>query len=97
MANTDLSVLLKSDAIRKVLRAPVKKVVKAVVRRNPVKNIHTLIQINPYAGVLKKSAELLEAKNIGAKTLMMAKASGAPAPGNLMAKRAEKMKPRKKL
>jgi len=96
MANTDLSVLLKSEAIRKELRAPVKKVVKAVVRRNPLKNIRTLIQMNPYAGVQKKSAELLEAKNIRAKALMMAKASGAPAPVNPMAKRAEKMKPRKK-
>jgi len=91
-----LSVLLKSEAIRKVLRAPVRKVVKAVVRRNPLKNIRTLIQMNPYAGVLKKSAELLKAKNIRAKALMMAKASGAIAPGNPMAKRAEKMKPRKK-
>merc|ERR1712123_9448 len=96
MSNTDLSVLLKSEAIRKVLRAPVKKVVKAVVRKNPLKNIRTLIQMNPYAGVLKKSAELLEAKNIRAKALMMAKASGATVPGNPMAKRAEKMKPRKK-
>merc|ERR1719483_174387 len=32
MANTDLSVLLKSEAIRKVMRAPVKKIVHAVVR-----------------------------------------------------------------
>merc|ERR1712130_561235 len=39
MANTALSVLLKSEAIRKVTRAPVKKIVHAVVRTNPLKNI----------------------------------------------------------
>merc|ERR1712078_502394 len=37
MANTNLSVLLKSEAIRKVTRAPVKKIVHAVVRTNPLK------------------------------------------------------------
>merc|ERR1711913_20987 len=41
MANTDLSVLLKSEAIRKVTRAPVKKIVHAVVRTNPLKNIRS--------------------------------------------------------
>ena len=67
-----------------------------MVRRNPLKNIRTLIPMNPYAGVQKKSAELLEAKNIRVKALMMAKGSGAPAPDKSMAKRVEKMKPRKK-
>merc|ERR1712077_145819 len=39
MANTDLSKLLKSEEIRKVLRAPNRKVKKAVVKTNPLKNI----------------------------------------------------------
>merc|ERR1711962_1219497 len=34
MANTDLSALLKSDAIRAVLRAPNRKVTRAVVKKN---------------------------------------------------------------
>merc|ERR1711911_225248 len=41
MANTDLSALLKSEAIRAVLRAPNRKVSRAVVRTNPLKNIRT--------------------------------------------------------
>merc|ERR1712227_646622 len=49
MANTDLSALLKSEAIRAVLRAPNKKVSRAVVRTNPLKNIRAMLQLNPYA------------------------------------------------
>jgi large subunit ribosomal protein L4e len=67
MANTDLSALLKSEAIRAVLRAPNRKVTRAVVRTNPLKNIRSMLQLNPYAAVLKKNAELLKAKNLRAK------------------------------
>merc|ERR1712212_611021 len=91
MANTDLSVLLKSEAIRKVTRAPVKKIVHAVVRTNPLKNIRSMLQLNPYAAVQKKNAELTSAKNIRAKALKAAKATGKPAPANPMAKRAGKV------
>merc|ERR1711971_1304082 len=95
MANTDLSVLLKSEAIRKVMRAPVKKIVHAVPRTNPLKNIRQMLQLNPYAAVSKKNAELVSAKNIRAKALKVAKASGKPAPANPMAKRAAKVKSKK--
>jgi len=92
MANTDLSALLKSEAIRKVLRAPNKKVSRAVVKTNPLKNIRTMLQLNPYAAVQKKNAELTAAKNLRAKALKAAKATGKAAPVNPMAKRAAKMK-----
>merc|ERR1712193_542562 len=39
MANTDPTALLKSEAIRKVLRAPNRKVKRAVRKTNPLKNI----------------------------------------------------------
>merc|ERR1711973_314997 len=96
MANTDLSALLKSDAIRAVLRAPNRKVTRAVVKTNPLKNIRTMLQLNPYSAVQKKNAVLTEAKNIRAKALKAAKATGKPAPANPMAKRAAKKKPAKK-
>jgi large subunit ribosomal protein L4e len=67
MANTDLSKLLKSEEIRKVLRAPNRKVAKAVRKNNPLKNIWAMIKLNPYAAVMKKNAELVAAKNIRAK------------------------------
>jgi len=96
MANTDLSALLKSEAIRKVLRAPNRKVKHAVVKTNPLKNIRTMLQLNPYAAVQKKNAELTVAKNVRAKAIKVAKASKKPAPADPMAKRAAKVKKAKK-
>merc|ERR1711997_601408 len=64
MANTDLSKLLKSEEIRKVLRAPNRKIVKAArTKTNPLKNIKAMLELNPYAAVVKKNAELLADKN----------------------------------
>merc|ERR1712025_776403 len=91
MANTDLSALLKSEAIRKVLRSPNKKVKRAVVKTNPLKNIRTMLQLNPYAAVTKKNAELNAEKNLRLKAAKIAKATGKPAPANPMAKRAGKV------
>merc|ERR1712224_712352 len=88
MANTDLSALLKSEAIRKVKRA--------VVKTNPLKNIRTMLQLNPYAAVTKKNAVLSEAKNLRAKAAKAAKVAGKAAPANPMAKRAAKMKKKSK-
>ena len=96
MSNTDLSSLLKSDAIRKVLRAPNGKVKRAVVKTNPLKNIRTMLQLNPYAAVQKKNAELTAAKNLRAKAVKIAKATGQPIPPDPMAKRAAKVKKSKK-
>jgi len=92
MANTDLSKLLKSEEIRKVLRAPNRKVHRAVVRTNPLKNVRTMLQLNPYAAVQKKNAELGAAKAVRAKAAFAAKKAGNPAPANPMAKRAAKTK-----
>merc|ERR1711962_1679897 len=87
MAVTDLSKLLKSEEIRKVPRAPNRKVTKAVVKTNPLKNVRTMLQLNPYAAVQKKQAELTLAA-------AMAKKAGAP---NKMAKRAAAMAKKNKL
>jgi len=95
MANTDLSALLKSEAIRAVLRAPNRKVSRAVVRTNPLKNIRSMLQLNPYAAVVKKNAELTKAKNLRAKATLAASKSGKPAPVNPMAKRNLKTKAKK--
>merc|ERR1712102_276802 len=93
MANTDLSALLKSEAIRKVLRAPNRKVKRAVVKTNPLKNIRTMLQLNPYAAVQKKNAELSAAKNLRAKAVKVLK---KPVPADPMAKRAAKTKKKSK-
>ncbi len=88
MANTDLSKLLKSEEIRKVLRAPNRKVTRAVVKRNPLKNIRAMLQLNPYAAVEKKNAELVAAKKIRAKAAAAAKKAGKKPAADPMAKRA---------
>merc|ERR1712113_1146454 len=88
MAVTDLSKLLKSEEIRKVLRAPNRKVTKAVVKTNPLKNVRTMLQLNPYAAVQKKQAELGLAATMAKKAVAKAKATGQKPPANPNAKRA---------
>merc|ERR1711899_267906 len=58
MAVTDLSKLLKAEEIRKVLRAPNKKVHRSVLKMNPLKNVKAMLQLNPYEAVAKRQAEL---------------------------------------
>merc|ERR1712107_193661 len=97
MANTDLSKLLKSEEIRKVLRAPNRKIVKAArTKTNPLKNIKAILELNPYAAVVKKNAELLADKNLAKKAALIAKKSGKPAPVDKMAKRNAKVTKTKK-
>merc|ERR1712072_1332972 len=87
-AVTDLSKLLKSEEIQKVLRAPNRKVTKAVVKTNPLKNVRTMLQLNPYAAVQKKQAELGLAAKMAKKEAAKAKAAGQKAPVDKLAKRA---------
>merc|ERR1712219_77762 len=97
MANTDLSKLLKSEEIRKVLRAPNRKIVKAQkTKANPLKNIRAMLKLNPYAAVTKKNSELLAAQNVAKKAALVAKKTGKPAPVDKMAKRNAKVKKTKK-
>lgn len=62
MANTDLTRLLKSEEIKKVLNAPKKKVHRAVRRLNPLRNTRQLIKLNPYAEVTRRRALLAKEK-----------------------------------
>jgi len=91
MATTDLAKLLKSEEIRKVLRAPNKKVSLKVMRTNPLKNVRTMLQLNPYAAVSKKNAELVSQKRIAAKAAALAKKAGQKPAANPMAKRSAAM------
>merc|ERR1712173_93259 len=56
-----------------------------------ISNIRSMLQLNPYAAVVKKNAELTKEKNLRAKALKEVKATGKPAPANPMAKRASKV------
>merc|ERR1711973_705464 len=68
MANTDLSKLLKSEEIRKVLRAPNRKVVRAKkTKANPLKNIRAMLKLNPYAAVTKRKAQICTKSKVAKK------------------------------
>jgi large subunit ribosomal protein L4e len=63
MTNTDLSRLLKSEEIQSVVRAPSKKVTRALPRKpNPLRNAKAMNKLNPYAIVVKRANLLREEK-----------------------------------
>nr|CAG4642594.1 EOG090X0822 [Evadne anonyx] len=76
MSGTDLSRLLKSEEIQKVIRRPMKIVRRASVRRNPLTNMRALMKLNPYAAVLKKSAGKVAAARKAQKDAILAKKRG---------------------
>ena len=81
MAVTDLSKLLKSEEIRKVLRAPNRKVHRAVFKMNPLKNVKAMLQLNPYEAIAKREATLISKSRA-------AKKSGEKKPDPLAKRRA---------
>jgi large subunit ribosomal protein L4e len=62
MANTDLTRLLKSEEIKKVLNAPKKAVHRSVRRLNPLRNVRQMVKLNPYAEVTRRRALLAKEK-----------------------------------
>lgn len=76
MSNTDLSRLLKSEEIKKVLRAPQKKVVRKVRRLNPLTNVKAMMKLNPFAAVTKRQAILTAQKRRLAREELLAKKRG---------------------
>jgi len=76
MANTDLSRLLKSEEIRKVLKAPNKTVFRHRRRLNPLVNKRALVKLNPYAEVVKRRAILAQENRKNLRTVETAKRRG---------------------
>jgi len=60
MSNTDLSRLLKSEEIQKVIRAPSKRNIKRQPKLNPLTNLRAMNKLNPYAIVTRRAAILRE-------------------------------------
>merc|ERR1712076_84898 len=88
MAVTDLSKLLKSEEIRKVLRAPNRKIHRAVFKMNPLKNVKAMLQLNPYEAVAKRNATLVSTSRAAKK------AGGKPKPDPLAKRKAAMAKKR---
>ncbi|KAK3930715.1 60S ribosomal protein L4 [Frankliniella fusca] len=76
MGNTDLTRLIKSEEIRKVLRPAQKKVVRRVRRLNPLRNQKAMLRLNPYAAVLKRNAILTIQKRMKQRAELLAKKRG---------------------
>merc|ERR1712158_288512 len=87
MAVTDLSKLLKAEEIRKVLRAPNKKVHRSVLKMNPLKNVKAMLQLNPYEAVSKRNAHLISKSRAAAKAAAVDKKAGKKAKPDPLAKR----------
>merc|ERR1711997_332308 len=87
MAVTDLSKLLKSEEIRKVLRAPNRKVNRAVLKMNPLKNVKAMLQLNPYEAVSKRNALLISKSRAAAKLAAADKKAWKKAKPDPLAKR----------
>ncbi|KAG8229028.1 hypothetical protein J437_LFUL007583 [Ladona fulva] len=96
MANTDLSRLLKSEDIRKVMRAPRTKVERRVRKLNPLRNTRAMLRLNPYAAVLKRNAILTARRREHLREIELAKRRGLPLPKEVQ-KEAKLLELRKKL
>ncbi|TQE11369.1 hypothetical protein C1H46_003103 [Malus baccata] len=67
MVNADLGRIINSDEIQSVVR-PIKKDAKrAPMKKNPLKNLNTLLKLNPYAKTARRMALLAEAERVKAK------------------------------
>ncbi|KAM3925711.1 LOW QUALITY PROTEIN: large ribosomal subunit protein uL4-like [Leptodactylus fuscus] len=76
MTNTDLS---RSQEIQKALRAPIKKVKRRELKKNPLKNLRIMLRLNPYAKTAKRNAILRQADNIKKKKREASAAKAAAA------------------
>ncbi|PCC97404.1 hypothetical protein CO192_20955, partial [Halopseudomonas pelagia] len=95
MANTDLSRLLRSEEIRKVLRAPNKRVIRATRKLNPLTNTKAMLRLNPYSAVLRRKAVLDQQRKSNARALALAEKRGIKLPARDPAVKAEKLRERR--
>ena len=67
MVNADLARIINSDEVQSVVR-PIKKDVKrAPLKKNPLKNLNTMLRLNPYAKTAKRMALLAEEQRLKSK------------------------------
>ncbi|KAB2604305.1 hypothetical protein ACFX13_033258 [Malus domestica] len=67
MVNADLARIINSDEVQSVVR-PIKKDAKrAPMKKNPLKNLNTLLKLNPYAKTARRMSLLAEEQRVKAK------------------------------
>merc|ERR1712167_559201 len=62
MANADLQRILQADEIKAALKPRGTPTKKVTVKKNPLKNMKTMLKLNPYAAVQKRAAQKACAK-----------------------------------
>ncbi|KAL6987453.1 60S ribosomal protein L4 [Sarracenia purpurea var. burkii] len=67
MANVDLPRIINSDEVQSVVRPIKKEVKRAPMKKNPLKNLNSMLKLNPYAKTAKRMALLAEAQRVKAK------------------------------
>jgi large subunit ribosomal protein L4e len=79
MTNADFTRLIKSESVKKAIRPRKQNVKTPTLKRNPLKNTRLMIQLNPYAAVVKRAAMLAAQrarKRTEKKTVKPAKSEG---------------------
>ena len=56
MSNSDLTRLIRSDEVQRVLKVKTHERKRRVLKRNPLRNNRTLFKLNPFARVQKRAA-----------------------------------------
>ena len=59
MANADLQRILQDDVVKAALRPRRSATRRSTVKKNPLKNIKTMLKLNPYVAVQKRAAQKL--------------------------------------
>jgi len=67
LANADLQRILQADEIKAALKPRRSATKRSTVKKNPLKNIKTMLKLNPYAAVQKRAAFNAAAKNAAEK------------------------------
>uniref|UniRef100_A0A1I8HA19 Ribos_L4_asso_C domain-containing protein n=1 Tax=Macrostomum lignano TaxID=282301 RepID=A0A1I8HA19_9PLAT len=75
MASTDLTGILRSDEVKAAVRPRQARQARAVLKKNPLKNVNVMAKLNPYALVLKRKAILAQRKALAKKRKADAPAS----------------------
>jgi large subunit ribosomal protein L4e len=73
MLNADLARIINSDEVQAVVKPANKEVKRRELKRNPLKNVSTLLKLNPYAATARRMAILAETQRVKAKNEKTAK------------------------
>ncbi|KAJ0640849.1 putative ribosomal protein L4/L1e [Helianthus annuus] len=67
MENADLARIINSDEVQSVVKPIKKEVKRATMKKNPLKNLNTMLRLNPYAKTTKRMVVLAEEQRKKAK------------------------------